>query len=92
MPPGFDRVLSFEKVANFRDFVSWRAADGARAAVGRLFRSGHLLYETDTDLARMEALGIASVPDLRHLGEQRALPSRWIGKLPFKLIEEPAAA
>lgn len=91
MTPGFDRVLSFEKVANFRDFGYWRAADGARVAVGRLFRSGHLHYATDTDLARMEALGIVSVTDLRHPGEQRAQPSRWIGKLPLKLIEEPAA-
>lgn len=90
MSAGFERVLALQKVGNFRDFGRWRVAGGAWVARGKLFRSAHLHKATEADLARIAGLGIVTVTDLRHPGEQRAQPGAWIGKLDLQLIEEPA--
>lgn len=88
MTAPWSRVLKLEGVHNFRDFGGWRAADGARVATGRLFRSAHQARATAADLDRIAGLGILTVADLRHPSEQREQPSMWIGKLAFDVIEE----
>ncbi|EQA98476.1 tyrosine-protein phosphatase [Sphingobium baderi] len=85
----WERVLKLDAVHNFRDYGGWRAADGARVATGRLFRSAHHAHATEGDVERIGRLGILTVTDLRHPEEQREEPSAWIGKLAFGVIEEP---
>ena len=90
MTSEIERVFKLEGVNNFRDFGGWRAAEGTRVVTGRLFRCAHLHHATNTDIAHIGSLGIATVTDLRRPGERQAQPSAWIGKLSLKLIEEPA--
>jgi protein tyrosine/serine phosphatase len=56
--------------------------------MGVLFRSAHLARASEADLARMLALGVTDVVDLRQAAEQDEQPSAWIGRLPLALIEE----
>lgn len=91
MTRDIDRIMRLEGIGNFRDFGGWRAAGGAQVATGRLFRCATLHRATESDLARIVSLSIATVTDLRHASEQRAQPSAWIGKLPLALIEVPVA-
>jgi protein tyrosine/serine phosphatase len=84
-----DRVKAFDGINNFRDFGGWRTGSGGRIATGVLFRSAHLARASDSDLARMLALGITDVIDLRQAAEQAEQPSAWIGRLALAVIEEP---
>ncbi|MFB0874859.1 MULTISPECIES: tyrosine-protein phosphatase [unclassified Sphingobium] len=81
-----ERIVRCEGINNFRDFGGWRAADGARVATGRLFRSAHLHRASAADLDRIAGAGITTVADLRHPGERQAQPSAWIGRLPLRAI------
>jgi protein-tyrosine phosphatase len=91
MTASWKRLLKFDKVNNFRDYGGWRAADGTRVVTGKLFRSAHHARATAADIDRLGRLGIATVTDLRHPGEQREQPSTWIGTLAMAVIEAPAA-
>lgn len=79
-----DRIHSFDALDNFRDYGDYAAGD-RRIARGRLFRSAHQARATDADLARLDALGIGTVVDLRRPGERRDQPSRrptgWAGQV-----------
>jgi protein tyrosine/serine phosphatase len=58
----------FEKLDNFRDFGGYPVAGGRRIRRGRLFRSAQHSRMTDQDLARLAALNLAAVIDLRPPG------------------------
>lgn len=79
-----DRLSPFEAIDNFRDYGGYAAAD-RRLARGRLYRAAHQARATDADVARLEALKLAAVVDLRRPSERRAQPSRrpagWAGTL-----------
>jgi protein tyrosine/serine phosphatase len=60
-----ERAISFDNVFNFRDLGGYRAADGRTVRWGRLFRADDLCRLGDDDLARLGALGIRTVIDLR---------------------------
>jgi protein tyrosine/serine phosphatase len=48
--------------------------------LGLLFRSGHHAFATDADLARLRALGVAAIADLRQPSERAREPGRrWDG-------------
>ena len=70
-----DRLLSFEAIENFRDFGGYAGAEG-QVRRGRLFRSGQHARASDADLARLAALGLATVVDLRRASERKREPSR----------------
>ncbi len=70
------RRIVLEGVDNFRDFGDYPAADGRRVKAGRLFRSAHHGKATDADLEVIDALGIATIVDLRRPGERARDPSR----------------
>jgi protein tyrosine/serine phosphatase len=73
------RKLAFDGIRNFRDFGGYAGAHGTLAS-GRLFRSGHHALASDADLARLEAMNIAAVIDLRRPNERAFAPSRrWNG-------------
>lgn len=72
-----DRVIDFDHVQNFRDFGGYDGADGARVKRGLLWRSAHFAEASDTDIARLDALGIGVVVDLRRPEERAREPNRW---------------
>ena len=71
-----DRVLSFEALDNFRDYGDYPAAHGTRLKKGQLYRSAHHGKATDADLARLAALDVAVVVDLRRKSERLRDPAR----------------
>ncbi|MBN9481515.1 MAG: tyrosine-protein phosphatase [Bordetella sp.] len=79
-----DRLSPFEAIDNFRDYGGY-AVDDRLLARGRLYRAAHQARATDADVARLAALRLAAVVDLRRPSERRAQPSRrpvgWAGTL-----------
>lgn len=72
----FDRVLDLEGVHNFRDFGGYAVSGGGRLKRGLLWRSGQHHDATDSDLAMIEALGLADIFDLRSAKERETHPCR----------------
>jgi protein-tyrosine phosphatase len=71
-----ERQLPLEGTPNFRDLGGYETFDGRRLKWGQLYRSGRLSQLTDTDLHRLERLGLTLVCDFRHALEQELEPSR----------------
>ncbi len=71
-----DRVLNLEGVHNFRDFGGYAVAGGGRLKRGVLWRSGQHHGATDADLARIAALKLADIFDLRSSKERDLHPCR----------------
>ncbi|RLE22956.1 MAG: hypothetical protein DRJ50_06895 [Actinobacteria bacterium] len=61
---------------NFRDLGGLRTVDGSLVLTGEIYRSGDLSALTDSDLSRLEDLGIRTVVDLRSDGEVDLQPDR----------------
>ena len=61
---------------NFRDLGGLPNAEGLIVRTGQVFRSGDLSALTDSDLRRLEILGIRTVVDLRSELEAAARPDR----------------
>lgn len=75
-----DRLVDFERILNFRDFGGWEAADGAKVARGKLFRSASFHEASDTDIARLNDMGLRFLVDLRRPSERAHEPSRWVSE------------
>ncbi len=71
-----ERVLDFDGVRNFRDIGGYPTVDGGQVRWGRAFRCGRMDESSDADLARVEALGITKVFDLRTAEELERQPDR----------------
>lgn len=71
-----DRVLALEGVHNFRDYGGYPVLGGGRLKRGLLWRSGQHHDATDSDLARIAALNLVSVFDLRSSKERATHPCR----------------
>lgn len=69
-----DRVLQLEGVHNFRDYGGYAVSGGGRLKSAYLWRSGQHHGATKADLARISALGLASVFDLRSSVERTTHP------------------
>jgi len=65
-PTSDDLIPVMDGVANFRGIGGLETTDGRTTAGGLLWRSGHLGRATTADLARLEALAIRTVVDLRN--------------------------
>lgn len=70
------RVLPLEGVHNFRDFGGYPVSGGGRLKRGLLWRSGQHHGASDADLAKIAALGLADVFDLRSSMERASHPCR----------------
>ncbi len=70
------RVVPLQGCSNLRDLGGYRAADGRRVRMGRVFRSASLAHLTEADLAQFGTLGIRTVCDLRGARETGRAPSR----------------
>lgn len=74
-----DRLIEFERVLNFRDFGGYDTPDGA-VARGKLFRSAAFHDASPADIARLDALGVCFLVDLRRQEERSFEPNRWPGE------------
>ncbi len=76
------RHIPFEGTKNFRDIGGYKTIEGATVRWGKLYRSGHLSYLTDADLAKLAELELHSVFDFRDLGERQKRPNRFPERAP----------
>jgi protein-tyrosine phosphatase len=76
MTEPFPRRLEFEGAANFRDLGGYPAGGGRRTRWRRLFRADSLGDLTDTDLQRLDGLGLRGLIDFRIDVERRLKPNR----------------
>ena len=60
-----ERVLPTPSIHNFRDYGGYPTLDGGRVRTGKLYRSGHHAEASEADLAKVAALELATVIDLR---------------------------
>ncbi len=86
-----DRLIDFERVLNFRDFGGWETADGGKVARGKLFRSAAFNDATEADIARLDAMGLKFLVDLRRPEERRHEPNRWPGQTTRVFINDTGA-
>lgn len=75
-----DRLIDFQRVLNFRDFGGWETVDGAKVARGKLYRSAAFNDATEADIARLDAMGVRFLVDLRRPEERRHEPNKWPGE------------
>ncbi len=68
------RIQLFGGIHNFRDYGGYRASAGARICSGLLYRSGQHREADDADLAKVAALNLVSVIDLRGDHERATYP------------------
>lgn len=67
---------SLPGIINFRDAGGLPTQDGRQMVAGRVFRGSGLAVATDDDLAKIQALGIGLIFDLRSLVEATGRPDR----------------
>ncbi len=84
------RVQDLQGIPNFRDLGGYPTADGGRVRWGRVYRSAKLSRATPAGLSALDALGMASVFDLRTAEERAAEPTRWL-RAPGAVYESPKA-
>lgn len=71
-----ERVVPLEQGSNFRDIGGYRAGDGRHVRWGLIYRSGATPMLTTGDVARVRALGLRNMVDLRSSEERVLAPSR----------------
>jgi protein-tyrosine phosphatase len=71
----FERVWALDGVENFRDYGGYPTASGRRVTTGWLYRSAHHAGATDADLARIDAVAIHTLVDLRRATERSRMPN-----------------
>lgn len=84
-----DRLIPLQGVSNFRDLGGYTGDGGRPLRWRRLFRSDHFGALTDTDRARLAALGIARSFDFRGVAERAATPYHLPGVVQHPLSIEP---
>jgi protein-tyrosine phosphatase len=87
-----DRLINFERILNFRDFGGWETVDGGRIARGKLFRSAAFNDASDADIARLEAMNLRFLVDLRRPEERAYEPNRWPGETYRVIFNDDGAA
>ncbi len=75
--------------SNFRDLGGYVTASGQHVRRGRVFRSDHLAGLTDSDVARLQALGVRHSLDFRGVAEYTATPYAIAGIERVALTIEP---
>lgn len=80
-----ERALPLEAGSNFRDIGGYPAAGGRRVKWGLIYRSGGTPLLNDADKARIAALGLTNMVDLRSDEERVIAPSR-IDGVPYTAV------
>ena len=86
------RHIDFDAIENFRDCGGYATACGRGLKAGRVYRSGHHAHATEADVARLQALGLAAIVDLRQPDERAREPSRRWGGFDALVIESDLLA
>ena len=71
-----ERVVPLAQGSNFRDIGGYAAADGRHVRWGLIYRSGASVMLTPDDLAKVNALGLRNMVDLRSDEERVLAPTR----------------
>lgn len=87
-----DRLIPFDRVLNFRDFGGWDTVDGAKLARGKLFRSAAFHDATDADLAKLDAMALRFLVDLRRPEERAHEPNKWANEACRHIFNDEGAA
>lgn len=74
-----ERLLPLATGSNFRDLGGYATANGKHVRWGRIFRSGATPKLDAADVARVKALGLVSMIDLRSSEERQMAPTRLTG-------------
>ncbi len=67
---------------NFRDIGGYASLDGATVRKNRIFRSQLIASPTEGDLAKLRAINIRYICDLRGTRERETSPDRWVDEPP----------
>ncbi|MFC1433215.1 tyrosine-protein phosphatase [Streptacidiphilus sp. N1-3] len=86
--PGTDRLIHIPGVRNLRDAGGFATADGGSIGLGLLYRSASLHELSPDGAARLAALGLRTVVDLRSAEEAVYWPNQRHG-LDFELVSLP---
>lgn len=86
------RIIPFEGIANFRDVGGYRTADGRRVRWGQVYRAGAFASPTEADLAKIDALRLRLVCDLRSDEEVAEAPDRLPETTPPRYLHLPLQA
>jgi len=86
-----DRLVNFDRILNFRDFGGWQTADGATVTRGKLWRSASFHDASDADIARLNAMDLRFLVDLRRPEERKHEPSRWVNETTRFIFNEEGA-
>ena len=73
------RRIPMDGPQNFRDLGGYAAREGRMVAWNRLYRADGLAGLTEADEARLKAMNVRTVVDLRSMSEQRAMPDKLPG-------------
>lgn len=71
-----ERLVPLEQGSNFRDIGGYVGADGLRVRWGLIYRSGASPLLNEDDLAKVQALGLRNLVDLRSNEERLLAPTR----------------
>ena len=74
-----ERQLPLDRGSNFRDIGGYSAAGGKHVRWGLIYRSGATPLLTPADIARVQALGLKDMIDLRSSEERVIAPTRITG-------------
>ena len=86
-----DRLIDFERVLNFRDFGGYDTPNGP-VARGKLYRSASFHDASDADIAKLEAMDVRFLVDLRRPEERNHEPNRWPGEKRRSIWNDEGAA
>ena len=74
-----ERLIPLAQGSNFRDVGGYAGAGGRHVRWGAIYRSGATPLLTDGDVARVRALGLTDIVDLRSSEERVLAPTRLTG-------------
>lgn len=73
---GCRRRIMLDHASNLRDLGGYGTDGGLRTRWARAYRGGELVRISESDIARLHALGLRMIFDLRTTGERSSRPSR----------------
>ena len=84
-----NRLLNFEKIANFRDLGGYPTADGRQVKWGVLYRTGTLTDASNADLKGLAQLKLNTLIDFRSSVEKQEEPNHLPDPIGFSVVEIP---
>jgi protein-tyrosine phosphatase len=86
-----DRLVTFDRILNFRDFGGWDTSEGGKVARGKLYRSASFHDASDADIDKLNGMDLRFLVDLRRPEERAHEPSRWANESCRVIFNEEGA-